>query len=99
VILFVCILSSIVAMGVETGNHVHLVVRISPSVCVSEVVGRLKQRSTFDLWASHEGVLKKHYWSGKRLLWGGGFFVDSVGRVPRGVVLDYVVKDRFGDSV
>lgn len=85
---------TIVAMGVEDGNHVHVVLRLHPSVAVSDAVARLKQYSTFDLWEKRAASLRPFYWKKKRLLWGSGYFVDSVGRVPREKILAYVRKQQ-----
>ena len=41
---------SIIAMGVEKGNHAHLVVQIPSNYPVASVVRRLKQISTHYLW-------------------------------------------------
>lgn len=82
----------ILEMGCDLGNHVHLVVRADPTVSISQLVRRLKQLTTLELWASEGPRLKKHYWKKKRLLWSNGYFASTVGAVSRDVVLDYVRK-------
>ena len=70
----------IVEFACDGGDHVHLLLRVRPSVSVSWVVDRLKQESQHELWTSHEGVLQEYYWKrGKRLLWSDGYFCESVG--------------------
>lgn len=88
----------ILAMGVEDGNHVHLAVRYHPTVALSDIVSRVKQRSTFDLWESHCSFLRKTYWREKRLLWAKGYFADSIGAVPRDKILAYVTKQNESAS-
>ena len=76
-------------VGVEQ-DHVHVVVSVHPSLSVSTVVSRLKQLTTYWLWLVEEEELSKYYWGSKRLLWSGGYFAESVGRVSRETILDYV---------
>ena len=71
-------------------DHVHLVVSVHPSLSVSTVVSRLKQLTTHWLWSVEGESLSKYYWGSKRLLWSSGYFAESVGRMSRDTVLDYV---------
>lgn len=82
----------IVEMAVDKGTHIHLVVRLRPSLSVEQVVSRLKQLTTLELWSKHEDELVKKYWAGKKILWSKGYFAESMGKVSRDVVLDYVRK-------
>ena len=70
----------------------HVVLRLSPNVSVSQVVRRLKQLTTLDLWSRHETVFKKQYWKRKRILWSAGYYASTVGEVSRDTVLNYVRK-------
>lgn len=79
-----------VEMGSEKGTHVHLIVRARPTLSVEQIVDRIKQLTTWELWAKERPTLEKYYWDGKRRLWSKGYFVDSLGRVSRDVILDYV---------
>lgn len=76
----------------DLGDHVHVVLRLSPNVSVSQVVRRLKQLTTLDLWSRHETVFKKQYWKRKRILWSAGYYASTVGEVSRDTVLNYVRK-------
>jgi len=85
----------IIDFGVEDGNHVHLVVKISPEFSVSSVVSRLKQLSAEYLWRVEGEELKKHFWSkNRRHLWHGGYYCDSVGKVSEDKILTYVTKNH-----
>lgn len=83
-------LFSITEMGVDLGNHVHLVVEAEPTVSVAQIVRRLKQLTTLELWATSRPELSQFYWGKKRRLWNEGYFAGSVGSVSRESVLDYV---------
>lgn len=84
----------VIASGVEDGNHVHLAIRSHPTIAPSEIIARIKQITTHDLWEKEKEHMKKFYWKKKRLLWGNGYFIDSIGRIPRDKVLDYVSKSN-----
>ena len=45
---------------------------------ILQIVRRLKQESTYDLWKVHEQELKKHFWK-ERTFWSDGYFVCSIG--------------------
>lgn len=80
---------SIVEMGIDDGDHVHLVIKTKPSLSPEQVVRRLKQLSTIQVWDKQESHLRKYYWR-KKYLWSSGYFVSTIGSVSDKVVLDYV---------
>lgn len=64
----------------DGGDHVHLLLRVRPSVSIAWVIGRLKQTSQRELWSAHANELQKFYWKRKkRMLWSDGYFCESVG--------------------
>lgn len=83
---------TIVEMAVDLGDHIHLVVEVKPSLSLEQVVRRLKQLSTWELWATESNHLKKYYWGSKKLLWTHGYFASTMGAMSDQVVLEYVKK-------
>lgn len=83
---------TIVEMAVDLGDHIHLVVEVKPSLSLEQVVRRLKQLSTWELWATESNHLKKYYWGSQKLLWTHGYFASTIGAVSDQVVLEYVKK-------
>ena len=71
-------------------DHVHVVVSVHPSLSVSSVVSRLKQLTTYWLWSVEGESLSNYYWGSKKILWSSGYFAESIGRVSRDTILDYV---------
>ena len=49
-------------------NHVHFLIRYIPRLSISQIVRRLKQESTRQLWLLHSTTLRQYYWY-QRLLW------------------------------
>jgi putative transposase len=70
--------------GTET--HVHVVVTIVPTVCVSELIGQLKGSS------SHEA--NQHFPGRKVLEWQSGYGVASFGTKDLEWVKEYVRKQK-----
>lgn len=85
---------SILSMGIEDCNHIHLVVSCPPQYSVSGIVSRMKGYTLRNLWESECHVLSKFYW-GKKKLWHGGYYADTVGRVSIDSIMDYV-KNQDG---
>ena len=59
-------------------DHIHLLIDYAPKVSVLQIVRRLKQETTFELWKVHESYLKKHFWK-ERTFWSDGYFAYSIG--------------------
>lgn len=68
--------------GIDHGNHMHLLVRItSGDVSVGQVVRRIKQFTTNDLYGDEDicEQLQLTYKGRKRKLWSSGYFAATVG--------------------
>ncbi len=61
-------------------DHVHMLVRIPPSMSVSSFVGYLKGKSTLMIFERHAN-LKCRY--GNRNFWCRGYYVDTVEKMQR----------------
>lgn len=81
----------IINMGIDEGNHIHLVIKSKPSLSPDQIVRRLKQLSTIELWNREENHLKRFYWR-KRVVWSSGYFVSTIGAVSDKTVIEYVKK-------
>lgn len=78
-----------IVKGHVSKDHVHLLVSVPPNVAVSELVKRLKGRSS-RLMLEEFGELRKLYWG--RHLWARGYFVASSGNVTDDVIAEYIEK-------
>ena len=58
-------------------DHVHMLVRIPPSMSVSSFVGYLKGKSTLMIFEKHANLKYKY---GNRHFWCRGYYVDTVGK-------------------
>lgn len=84
---------TIVEMGIDNGDHIHLIIKSKPSLSPEQIVRRLKQMTSHDLWEQYSDHFKKFYWKrNRKLLWASGYFVSTIGAVSDKVVLEYVRK-------
>lgn len=64
---------------IETNkDHIHLLIDYEPKVSVLQIVRRLKQEITYELWKVHESYLKKYFWK-EHVFWSDGYFACSIG--------------------
>lgn len=76
----------ILEIGVDLGDHVHMLVTFKPSLSIEQVVRRLKMLSTKNLWDAEPVALRRHFWGARKRLWSGGYFVSTVGYVDTDAV-------------
>ena len=76
-----------VVKGHVAVDHVHLLVSVPPQVSVSQLVQRLKGRSSRRLLDEFDD-LKRQYWG--RHLWARGYFAVSSGNVTDEVIARYI---------
>jgi putative transposase len=76
---------------IESGHvakdHIHLLVSSPPSLSVSELVKRLKGRSSRRMMEEF-GELSRQYWG--RHLWARGYFAASSGNVTDEIIKQYI---------
>ena len=87
----------ILAMGIEDGNHIHLVITSPPQYSVSGIVNRLKGWTLKHLWDDNHAHMSQFYWGKKKKLWHGGYYCDTIGKVSQKKMLDYV-KNHNGEK-
>ena len=75
--------------GVLSSNHIHMFVEIPPKHSVSEVMKRIKGKTSRKIQQEYK-ELKKRYWGCR--LWARGFFCTTSGNVTNEVILNYIDK-------
>ncbi len=82
--------------GVLSCDHVHMFVSVPPKLAISDLVRKMKGRSSHKLQREFP-QLKKRYWG--RRFWGRGYFSTTSGVISQDVVLQYLenhVRDPTG---
>ena len=75
-------------------NHVHFLIRYIPRLSVSQIVRRLKQESTRQLWLLHSTTLHQYYWY-RKILWSDGFFPCSIREASPETIRQYILSQGW----
>ena len=90
---------SIPGVEIETigfdGDHLHMVIIIPPKYSISDVMGKMKSRSS-SIMRKKFKWLAKVYWK-ENIVWSPGYFVSSVG-VDEETIKKYVEYQGQQDS-
>lgn len=71
-------------------DHIHFLIRATPTCQISEIIYKLKQISTYDMWQMHNQYLSKFYWSRKHYLWAKGYFCVTIGDIREKTLQAYI---------
>lgn len=72
-------------------DHIHFLIRYIPRLSISQMVRRLKQESTRQIWLLHPSILRKQYWY-KNMFWSDGYFVCSIGEASPDTIREYILS-------
>ena len=75
-------------------DHIHMLVRIPPSISVSSFMGYLKGKSSLMIFDRHANLKYKY---GNRHFWCRGYYVDTVGRNEK-AIREYV-KNQLQEDI
>ena len=78
-----------IVKGHVAKDHVHLLVSVPPNLAVSELVKRLKGRSSRKMLQEYD-ELRREFWG--RHFWARGYFAASTGNVTDEIVAEYIEK-------
>ena len=73
--------------GVVSKDHVHLLVSAPPAMAASEIMRRIKGRTSSKLFEEFPR-LRKRYWG--RHFWARGYFCVTVGQVTEEMIKEYL---------
>ena len=72
-------------------DHVHFLIRYIPRLSIAQIVRRLKQESTRQIWQLHSASLRKQYWY-QQIFWSDGYFVCSIGEASTDTIREYILS-------
>ena len=72
-------------------DHVHFLIRYIPRLSISQIVRRLKQESTRQIWQLHSASLRQPYWY-QQIFWSDGYFVCSIGEASTDTIREYILS-------
>ena len=70
-------------------NHLHLTVTSKPNLSPTQIVRKLKPKSTIAMWKTFPKELKKHFWK-EKTFWTDGYFVSSIGEISSDTLKLYI---------
>ena len=73
--------------GVVSKDHIHLLVSAPPNISVSEIMKRIKGRSSTKILQEFPH-LKKRYWG--RHFWARGYFCVTAGELTKEMIKEYL---------
>jgi putative transposase len=73
--------------GAVSKDHVHILVSAPPNMAPSEIMRRIKGRSSSKLFEEFP-VIKKRYWG--RHFWARGYFCATVGQMTEEMIKEYL---------
>ena len=73
--------------GAVSKDHVHILVSAPPNMAPSEIMRRIKGRSSNKLFSEFPAI-KKRYWG--RHFWARGYFCATVGQMTEEMVKNYL---------
>jgi putative transposase len=78
----------IIEMEVDI-DHIHFLIKSYPKYSISQIIRRLKVKSTILSWKKYYNILIKYYWK-QRILWSDGYFVCTIGNVSKETIQQYI---------
>jgi len=72
-------------------DHIHFLIRYIPRLSISQIVRRLKQESTRQIWLLYPILLRREYWY-KNMFWSDGYFVCSIGEASPDTIRQYILS-------
>jgi putative transposase len=81
----------VILKGAVSKDHVHMLIEYPPNLAVSDIVKRMKGRSSRLLQQEFPG-LKKRYWG--QHFWAVGYGVWSTGNITEEMVAEYLEHHR-----
>lgn len=81
----------VMEIDIQKCDHIHFLIRATPTCQVSEIVHKLKQVSTYDMWQKNYNYMRKWYYK-QHYLWTRGYFCTSIGDVSEKTLKDYIER-------
>ena len=70
-------------------NHIHLLINYDPKISVTQIIRKLKQKTTYEIWKHHKVLLQRHLWK-EHTFWSDGYFVCSIGDACDKTIENYI---------
>ena len=76
-------------------DHIHMLVKISPTLSISQFMGFLKGKSALMIFDNHANLKYKY---GQRTFWAKGYYVSTVG-LNKQTIKKYIQNQELEDKI
>lgn len=76
-------------------NHIHMLVKIPPTLSISQFMGFLKGKSALMIFDNHSNLKYKY---GTRTFWAKGYYVSTVG-LNKATIKKYIQNQELEDKI
>ena len=70
-------------------DHLHLLIDSVPDISVTQIVRKLKQKSTISIWKKFPQILRKQFWK-EKTFWTDGYFLSTTGQASEETIRKYI---------
>lgn len=71
-------------------HHIHILIKATPQIAPYDIIHKIKQITTYDMWKKYRQYLLKYFWNGEHHLWTRGYFCSTIGDVSEQTLKDYI---------
>lgn len=76
-------------------DHIHMLVKIPPTLSISQFMGFLKGKSALMIFDNHSNLKYKY---GQRTFWAKGYYVSTVG-LNKQTIKNYIKNQEIEDKI
>ena len=76
-------------------DHIHMLVKIPPTLSISQFMGFLKGKSALMIFDNHSNLKYKY---GQRTFWAKGYYVSTVG-LNKATIKNYIKNQEIEDKI
>ena len=70
-------------------DHIHFLIETTPRLSPSQLIKKIKQETTYELWDKYPTKLQNQFWKTK-LFWSPSYFITSVGETNEEIITRYI---------
>lgn len=70
-------------------DHIHILVSSRPDISPSQIIKRIKQQTTYQLWQKYPVELKNEFWK-HHVFWNPSYYIASIGSISKEAIERYI---------
>lgn len=74
-------------------DHLHILLSARPDISPSQIIKKIKQKTTYELWQLYPVQLKQDFFK-KHTFWTRSYFISSIGSVSKEAIEKYIQNQR-----